>query len=204
MGPPPPGERRPGPRPRGDAAGRDRRPGGGGAAAAISPPTLRRPAPARRHRDGTDVRPGRADRGRAHHGAGRDDPGADPARADADGARTRRRDHPDHARFGARLPRGRPGGGDVRRPDRRDGVRGAALFATPRHPYTRGLLGALAVPGRLRPRERLPTIPGMVPPPVWSIGSCRFAGRCDLVADACMAGPVALRGDAHATRCIRA
>ncbi len=80
----------------------------------------------------------------------------------------------------------------------------AALFAAPRHPYTRGLLGALAVPGRLRPRERLPTIPGMVPPPVWSIESCRFAGRCGDVAEPCLAGPVALRGAGHAVRCVRA
>ena len=78
------------------------------------------------------------------------------------------------------------------------------LFARPQHPYTQGLLGALAIPGRQRARERLPTIPGTVPPPAWSIESCRFADRCSHAVAACLAGPIAMRGTDHATRCIRA
>ena len=78
------------------------------------------------------------------------------------------------------------------------------LFARPQHPYTQGLLGALAVPGRQRARERLPTIPGTVPAPAWSIDSCRFADRCRYTVAECLAGPVAMRGADHATRCIRA
>ncbi len=78
----------------------------------------------------------------------------------------------------------------------------AALFARPRHPYTQGLLGALAVPGRQAPRQRLPTIPGTVPPPVWAIDACRFANRCSHSQPACLAGPVSLRGDGHQARCI--
>src|SRR3546814_8258651 len=39
----------------------------------------------------------------------------------------------------------------------------AALFARPRHPYTRGLLAAL--PALDGPRQRLAAIPGSVPEP---------------------------------------
>jgi oligopeptide/dipeptide ABC transporter ATP-binding protein len=50
------------------------------------------------------------------------------------------------------------------------------VLATPRHPYSEGLLRSL--PGRARPGERLVEIPGAVPPPeAWPSG-CRFAGRC--------------------------
>jgi peptide/nickel transport system ATP-binding protein len=81
-----------------------------------------------------------------------------------------------------------------------------ALFARPLHPYTQGLLGALAVPGRQRPRERLPTIPGAVPPPTDRVSACLFAGRCPRMAAACVAAPVALRDVApgHAVRCVLA
>ena len=80
----------------------------------------------------------------------------------------------------------------------------AALFARPKHPYTQGLLDALAIPGRQQPRQRLPTIPGTVPPPVWAVDSCRFANRCRYTEASCLSGPVALRGSDHAARCVRA
>jgi oligopeptide/dipeptide ABC transporter ATP-binding protein len=57
-----------------------------------------------------------------------------------------------------------------------------ALFKDPRHPYTRGLLGAVARLG-LHPDEPLPTIPGAppeIPPP-----GCPFQDRCAHVADVC-------------------
>src|SRR3546814_6757408 len=44
----------------------------------------------------------------------------------------------------------------------------AALFARPRHPYTRGLLAAL--PALDGPRQRLAAIPGSVPEPWNQIG----------------------------------
>ena len=59
-----------------------------------------------------------------------------------------------------------------------------ALFAAPRHPYTKGLLEA--IPRLDKPaREMLDTIPGMVPslhdfPP-----GCRFQNRCGYVEDQC-------------------
>ncbi len=65
----------------------------------------------------------------------------------------------------------------------------AAVFASPRHPYTRGLLGSVPTPGEalsLRRRgEKLASIPGQVPslrnlPP-----GCAFASRCPLAVDRC-------------------
>ena len=50
------------------------------------------------------------------------------------------------------------------------------IFASPHHPYTEGLLGAMPRVGQ--ETERLQTIPGTVPPPTnWPVG-CRFHDRC--------------------------
>jgi len=60
-----------------------------------------------------------------------------------------------------------------------------ALFRTPRHPYTRGLLRSL--PSVRNRGERLPTIPGIVPDLRTLPTGCRFQDRCDLVSDVCRA-----------------
>ena len=52
-----------------------------------------------------------------------------------------------------------------------------ALYATPRHPYTLGLLGSIPLPGSDRP-ERLTTIPGLPPDPIRMPPGCPFAPRC--------------------------
>ncbi|MDB5516749.1 MAG: putative transporter ATP-binding protein, partial [Tardiphaga sp.] len=62
-----------------------------------------------------------------------------------------------------------------------------ALFRSPRHPYTQGLLGALpklgsSVTGTAR---RLVEIPGQVPSLKQRIEGCVFAGRCPLATDLC-------------------
>ena len=57
-----------------------------------------------------------------------------------------------------------------------------ALFAGPRHPYTRGLLAAVPEPGSDRP---LAGIPGQQPPPGRRGPGCAFAARCDLVLEQC-------------------
>ena len=58
-----------------------------------------------------------------------------------------------------------------------------ALFADPRHPYTRGLLATL--PRIDAPRGRLAAIPGAVPDPRARPAGCRFSDRCPLADDAC-------------------
>ncbi|WMD21759.1 ABC transporter ATP-binding protein [Achromobacter seleniivolatilans] len=52
------------------------------------------------------------------------------------------------------------------------------IFATPRHPYTQGLLGCIPVPGRTPPGESLGTIPGVVPSLVGDLRGCAFVDRC--------------------------
>ena len=101
------------------------------------------------------------------------------------------------------------------------------LFASPSHPYTRGLLGCL--PGMARQRElaeaeqlradgkpafahrrRLDAIPGQVSSPLSPPPGCAFAPRCKLWIDACdQAMPALAVMDASSwplrqVRCIRA
>ena len=63
-----------------------------------------------------------------------------------------------------------------------------ALFESPRHPYTRGLLNAIPHLDDLqgeRHRERLNEIPGIVPPLTRLPPGCRFAPRCAYADDRC-------------------
>ncbi|PKW26592.1 ABC transporter ATP-binding protein [Phycicoccus duodecadis] len=80
----------------------------------------------------------------------------------------------------------------------------ATLLESPRHPYTRALLGAL--PGAVPRDQELRVIPGS-PPQLVGLGpTCRFAPRCELHEPACDGWPTALRdvGPAHTSRCRRA
>ncbi|QEK95959.1 ABC transporter ATP-binding protein [Achromobacter insolitus] len=54
----------------------------------------------------------------------------------------------------------------------------AELFASPRHPYTQGLLACIPVPGRTAPGAALGTIPGVVPALVGQLQGCAFFDRC--------------------------
>ena len=78
-----------------------------------------------------------------------------------------------------------------------------ALFAAPTHPYTRGLLDCIPVPGKVRRGEPLGSIPGTVPRIVPGFTGCGFRERCAHAMDAC-ARDVALRpaGTDHAYRCL--
>ena len=60
----------------------------------------------------------------------------------------------------------------------------AALFADPRHPYTRALLDA--VPSRGRAKQRLATIPGLPPDLREMPTGCAFHPRCPMATDRCV------------------
>jgi oligopeptide/dipeptide ABC transporter ATP-binding protein len=76
-----------------------------------------------------------------------------------------------------------------------------SLFATPAHPYTRGLLRSL--PSITGTGARLPTIKGMVPPLTALPKGCTFNPRCPDVMDICLGNEPALMlvGDEHIARC---
>ncbi|WP_419998990.1 ABC transporter ATP-binding protein [Streptomyces boninensis] len=79
------------------------------------------------------------------------------------------------------------------------------LFGAPRHPYTRGLLGAVLRPGA-EGKRRLPEIPGLVPSLDTQPDACTFAPRCALADDRCGAARPVLAaadddGGPHRTAC---
>ena len=61
----------------------------------------------------------------------------------------------------------------------------AALFADPSHPYTRGLLDCVPVPGKVKPGDPLGSIPGTVPRIQPGFAGCGFRDRCAHAAPAC-------------------
>ena len=79
-----------------------------------------------------------------------------------------------------------------------------ALFATPQHPYTIGLLGS--IPRLDVKAEELAAIEGMVPSMAELPAGCRFAPRCPFVWERCRQAlpPLAVVGPGHRSRCIRA
>ena len=79
------------------------------------------------------------------------------------------------------------------------------IFDNPMHPYTRGLMRCIPVPGKTKPGEPLGSIPGMVPSLIGKFTGCRFAERCDHVTDACRQSDIELRaesGETQSYRCI--
>ncbi len=81
----------------------------------------------------------------------------------------------------------------------------AALFAHPRHPYTRGLLDSLPDARAEGPRRRLRAIAGAVMDPRHPPSGCGFQPRCTLAQDPCRTSPVALLPIApdRGARCLR-
>jgi len=79
------------------------------------------------------------------------------------------------------------------------------LFARPRHPYTRGLLGSMPRLGdALAPqRKRLVEIPGMVPSLKDPAPGCLFAPRCGFASEQCRREVPELRahGPGHVAAC---
>ena len=76
-----------------------------------------------------------------------------------------------------------------------------ALFAMPQHPYTVGLMGAVA--SLAQPRARLPAIAGLVPAATEVVAGCRFAARCPFVDARCRRDvpPLIEVGPLHRSRC---
>ncbi len=86
-----------------------------------------------------------------------------------------------------------------------------AVFRSPRHPYTGGLLGCLPSPAADKSSAPLRPIPGQLPPPLERPPGCAFgprcghfqAGRCDRQGIAMEpVDGIALAGD-HRVRCLR-
>ncbi|MGC1505853.1 MAG: ABC transporter ATP-binding protein [Sulfitobacter sp.] len=78
------------------------------------------------------------------------------------------------------------------------------IFASPSHPYTRGLLRCIPLPGKSERGARLGTIPGIVPSLVGEVKGCAFRTRCAHARDLCRK-TVPLQtapGDNHGFRCI--
>lgn len=80
----------------------------------------------------------------------------------------------------------------------------ANLFARPQHPYTRGLIDCIPIPGKTKPGEHLGSIPGSTPSLAGKLEGCAFAPRCGYSTADCRAGTLALMetGPYQAVRCL--
>ncbi|HMK78771.1 MAG TPA: ABC transporter ATP-binding protein [Xanthobacteraceae bacterium] len=78
----------------------------------------------------------------------------------------------------------------------------AALFAAPQHPYTRGLLSCVPVPGKVQRDRPLGSIPGVVPTIAPGFAGCAFRSRCAHADASCaQAIPRRAAGAAHDYLC---
>ena len=78
----------------------------------------------------------------------------------------------------------------------------AEIFNTPSHPYTRGLLRCIPLPGKTERGKSLGTIPGIVPSLVGSVEGCVFRTRCPHATMECRGAIPQHHDGEHAFRCI--
>jgi peptide/nickel transport system ATP-binding protein len=79
-----------------------------------------------------------------------------------------------------------------------------SVFNAPGHPYTRGLLSCIPVPGRTAPGSPLGAIPGQLPNLIGRIEGCVFRNRCEFAATEC-ASEIRIETPEphHDVRCVR-
>ncbi|WP_159097887.1 ABC transporter ATP-binding protein [Aminobacter sp. MSH1] len=79
------------------------------------------------------------------------------------------------------------------------------VFARPRHPYSRGLLGSVLLPHPGFPPSDEAQLSGEIPSPIDLPKGCFLASRCPFVIEACKTAipPVEAVGPDHFIRCIR-
>lgn len=78
------------------------------------------------------------------------------------------------------------------------------VFEHAQHPYTQGLLQCIPIPGRVKPGQRLGSIPGIVPALVGAVQGCAFSNRCRYAREECRSGEIPARnaGSEHQYRCL--